>query len=248
MTTVDRSSDLERLARLQAMGLVLYSSRRDLPGAAPSRRVLSPAAFAAAPSPAVTPDAPGAPAGAVPGATPARAPSPADSPGVLARSLAAPTARPAPRAGASAPTAAAKTDALRFRLSAVLAGGALWLEELDDAPLAREQVALVHAMARACGWAVEAPRVREFAWPMHRNPQLDQGAAAAAVALQAFLARLAGEAGLDRILLLGAGARQRAGELALPVPAVPLPSTREMLAGAAAKREAWAVLRGLARR
>jgi hypothetical protein len=102
-------------------------------------------------------------------------------------------------------------------------------------------------MARACGWASDAPRVQEFAWPMHRNPQLDQGPGAAAVALQAFLSRLAGDAALSRILLLGSGARERVGELALPVPAATLPSTRAMLAGAAAKREAWAVLRAFAR-
>jgi hypothetical protein len=144
------------------------------------------------------------------------------------------------------PAAAVSADAVRFRLAAVVAGGALWLEELGDAPLAREQVALVHAMARACGWTVEAPRVQEFAWPMHRNPQLDQSATAAAAALQAFLARLVDEAGLGRILLLGSSARELAARLALPVPAALLPSTRSMLAGAAAKREAWLVLRELA--
>jgi hypothetical protein len=172
---------------------------------------------------------------------------PAGTAGSLARSLDAPKARPAPQGGAPAPAATAQTDTLRFRLAALLAGDALWLEELGDAPLAREQVALVHAMARACGWAREAPRVQEFAWPMHRNPQLDQGAGAAAVALQAFLARLAGEASLTRILLLGSGARERAAALTLPAPVAVLPSTRAMLAGAAAKREAWAVLREFAR-
>ncbi|KGE05261.1 hypothetical protein HRUBRA_00083 [Pseudohaliea rubra DSM 19751] len=139
---------------------------------------------------------------------------------------------------------APRGEALRFRLAAVLAGGALWLEDLGTAPLAREQVALVQAMIRACGWASEAPRVQEFAWPMHRNPQLDQGAAAAGVALEAFLARLANEAGLTRIFLLGTEARERAGALALP--AFALPSTRDMLVSAGAKRDAWAVLRDLA--
>ena len=128
----------------------------------------------------------------------------------------------------------------------MVAGGALWLEELGDAPLAREQVALVRAMVRACGWAAEAPRVQEFAWPLHQNPQLDRSATAAAAALQAFLARLVGEAGLGRILLLGSSARELGGQLALPVPVASLPSTRSMLAGGAAKREAWLVLRELA--
>jgi hypothetical protein len=243
MPAADRHSDLDRLACLEAMGLTLYSSRRDLPGAAPSRRVLSPAAVAAASPPAANRDA--VPR-AEPEASPGAVPSSAEMPGSLARSLDAPKARPQ-HVGAPAPAATAKSDTLRFRLAAVLAGGALWLEELGDAPLAREQVTLVQAMARACGWAGEAPRVQEFAWPMHRNPQLDQGPEAAAVALQAFLTRLTGEAGLTRILLLGSGARERATALALPVPAAALPSTRAMLAGAAAKRDAWAVLRELAR-
>ena len=55
MPAADRNTDLDRLACLQAMGLTLYSSRRDLPGAAPSRRVLTPAAFTAAPSSAAAP-------------------------------------------------------------------------------------------------------------------------------------------------------------------------------------------------
>jgi hypothetical protein len=235
MPAADRNTDLDRLACLQAMGLTLYSSRRDLPGAAPSRRVLMPAAFTAAPPPAAAPSA------ASPEARTARG----DTAGSLARSLDAPKSRPAPRPEAPAPAAVTGGDAVRFRLAAVVAGGALWLEELGDSPLAREQVALVHAMARACGWAVEAPRVQQFAWPLHRNPQLDQGAAAAAAALQAFLARLVGEAGLGRILLLGSSARELAAQLTLPVPAASLPSTRSMLAGAAAKREAWLVLREL---
>ena len=256
MPAADHSRDLARLACLDAMGLTLYSSKRDLPGAAPSRRVLTQALFAAASPPAAARDAvpgavPEAAAGAAPSPAsspaPSPAPSPADRPGSLARSLDAPKARPTPHGTAPAPAATPQSGTLRFRLAAVRAGGALWLEELGDAPLAREQVALVHAMVRACGWVGEAPRVQEFAWPMHRNPQLDQGAEAAAVALQAFLARLAGEAALTRILLLGSGARERAATLALPVPAVALPSTRAMLAGAAAKREAWAVLRELAR-
>ncbi len=239
MPAADRNTDLARLACLQAMGLTLYSSRRDLPGAAPSRRVLPPAASAAAPPPAA---APAAASGRTAEAPAARG----DSPGSLARSLDVPKTRPAPRAEAPAAAATAGAGAVRFRLAAMVAGGALWLEELGDAPLAREQVALVYAMARACGWAAEAPRVQEFAWPMHRNPQLDQGALAAATALRAFLARLVGEAGLTRILLLGSRARELAGQLALPVPAASLPSTRSMLAGAGAKREAWVVLRQLA--
>ncbi|MEQ8264086.1 hypothetical protein [Pseudohaliea sp.] len=239
MPAADRNNDLDRLACLQAMGLTLYSSRRDLPGAAPSRRVLTPAAFTAAPSPE---EAPATAPEAIRGTPTARD----YTPGTLARSLDAPKSRPTARTEAPAPAAMTGADAVRFRLAAVVAGGALWLEELGDAPLAREQVALVHAMARACGWAVEAPRVQEFAWPMHRNPQLDQGATAAAAALQAFLARLVGEAGLGRILLLGSSARELAGRLTLPVPAASLPPTRSMLAGAAAKREAWLVLRELA--
>ena len=71
---------------------------------------------------------------------------------------------------------------------------------------------MVRAMVRACGWAAEAPRVQEFAWPLHQNPQLDRSATAAAAALQAFLARLVGEAGLGRILLLGSSARELAGQ------------------------------------
>ena len=229
MPAVDR--DTQRLACLQAMGLTLYSSRRDLPGAAPSRRVLAAGVPAPEPPPAgLAPVAPGADTRARDAEPPTRC-----------------AARQPEAAGSEAAAVPRPPESsVRFRLAAVLAGGALWLEELGDAPLAREQVALVQAMARACGWATAAPRVQEFAWPMHRNPQLDCSAEAAGAALQAFLARLLSEAGLERVLLLGAGARERVAALTLPVPVLALPATREMLAGAAPKREAWAVLRGVA--
>ena len=118
MPAADRHSDLDRLACLEAMGLTLYSSRRDLPGAAPSRRVLSPTAVAAASLPAASRDAaPRAEPEASPGAVPSSAPSPGAMPGSLARLLDAPEARPAPRPDAPAPAAAAKADTLRFRLA-----------------------------------------------------------------------------------------------------------------------------------
>ena len=110
-----------------------------------------------------------------------------------------PRVRPAPPTGAPAPAAEAGGDTVRFRLAAVVAGGALWLEELGDAPLAREQVALVRAMVRACGWAA-APRFL---------PAAGGGGAAAAKVRRAQDAVIAGRPFAENLVQVLYGVNQR---------------------------------------
>jgi hypothetical protein len=232
MHATDR--DLRRLACLQAMGITVYCSRQALPGAAPSRRVtLSPGVAPAARSPLPAPSR-AAPAPAAPAPASARGGDPANAP--AARSAPTPASRPAAAADAGE----------RFTVAAIVAGNGLWLEELGGHPLAREQVALVRAMAQACRWPTTKPVVRQFAWPLHNNPQLDRGPGAAAAALEAFLRRLAQEGSCEHLLLLGTGAAERVGPGAAALPRLVLPSTRELLAEPARKRDAWETLRALA--
>jgi hypothetical protein len=210
--------DRRRAVILDAMGILLLSSRRDLPGAAPSRRVTlaprQPQAPAAEPEPAAI-----AAAGA---ATAAAAPAAVRSP-------------------------ASRTPVVEsLHLATLLIGDWLWIEDLGELPLAREQVALVRAMALACGLPAAAPAVRPFRWPAHDNPQLDRGPAAAASALRAFLRRVCEEEAVSRLCLLGTAAAERIAGLSLPLSAHMLPSTREMLAAPQRKRDAWATLRPLA--
>jgi hypothetical protein len=214
--------ELRRRACLEAMGIAVYVARRELPGALPSGPVALSAAVAV---PAADAEAAGA--------------------GVaLAAQLEAPPAPrpPAPRRPpADAPAAASAVEP--FNLAAVAVAGCLWLEELQGALLAREQVALIRAMAVARGWPVQATVVQQFAWPLHRNPQLDQGPEAARAALAAFLQRQLDANGCRALVLLGDAVHARVAALDLGLPCLCIRSTREMLAEPACKREVWRDLR-----
>jgi hypothetical protein len=127
-------------------------------------------------------------------------------------------------------------------------GDSLWLEDLQDGILGREQVRLMRAICAALGWSAQPVAVNQFAWPLHNNPQLDLGEEAASTALQAFVQRQVESAGCARLLLLGEAIRERLGDASLAVPALALPSTRDMLRDARCKRSAWQVLRHTVRR
>ena len=229
--------EIRRLRYLEALGVVPLVSRRPLPGAAATRKLrLRPGAAESA------------------GKTASRAGRPADhvdAAGTLRQQLTdAPGQRPVSSPGreAAAPELPAKAPAPpaeRFCLAVLHAGDQLWIEELVDAVLAREQVELVAAMARALAHPLvqdEKPGVAQFDWPLHGNTQLDLGPGEAASALAGFLNRQLGERAPARLVCLGAAAAQRVGRLELACPHIELPSTREMLDDPLLKRRAWQVL------
>ena len=242
-------NELTRMAYLDAMGIDSYISRAQLPGAAPSRRlVLVPreaqrettdndAAVEAMPAPALK-----------------KQRSTAHFPDIQAP-------RPRPIAGATpVETAApARNPAQpRFSVAAIVAGGWVWLEELRDMPLAREQVQLVQAMARAlqsvapgepesAGEAAEVPtQIAQFDWPMHSNQQLDQSAEAASAALASFVRRKAEQAQCRGVVLLGQACADGipGQELDCPWAAISY-GTADMLANSALKRQVWSELKEL---
>lgn len=220
---------------LAALGIAHYVSRVDLPGAAPSRRVpvpLSPPPRAPAPE-----QAPVAP-------TPA--PVPAESgqaPKVLNQPL-------TPRAAASSPRPAPvrQQPVEQFSLAAVRAGPFLWLEELPEAVISREQVTLIRAMTRALGLVDHQVQVAQFDWPMHNNRQLDLGEEAARVALGSFVARQVEQQGCEAVILLGEASGRRLGELPGELPVVATAGTGQMLSTPAIKRQVWQDLQPLRRR
>lgn len=227
------SSDyiMARRETLQAMGLILYVARYPLPGAA-----MSP--FSADPTDAGGP-LPAAPVGAAvpePGAPPAIEIPEAERP-----------ASPGPafsRPEASIAAAEAGSAALApFTLAAVALGGCLWLEELPDGVLGRDQVQLIRAICRALGWPVEPVSINQFAWPMHRNPQFDQGADAAFAALSAFVHRQLDTSQCERLIVLGQPAREKLRELPCGITALHTQSTRDMLRDPLLKRDTWHDLR-----
>jgi hypothetical protein len=136
-----------------------------------------------------------------------------------------------------------------FNLAAVFVGGVVWLESLDGRPLAREQVKLIHAMARAIKGEVTPPKIAQFDWPMHNSRQLDQGVVAARDALAAFLLRHVEEQQCDTVVALGeAGAGFVDGAKLGSITLATTRSTIEMLEDPSCKRQVWADLQSLASR
>ena len=148
---------------------------------------------------------------------------------------------PQPSRPAAAP-ASASTE--RFRLAVLVCAGRLWIEELGDGAIAREQVDLVSAIGRALMHPKEsaAARVGQFDWPMHQNGQLDLGADEAAASLQGYLGRQLDDHQCVAAFCLGQGAHARIKGLRLPCATVVLPSTRELLENPLRKRELWELL------
>ncbi len=232
---------MRRSVYLQAMGVDSYVSRRQLPGAAATRRLTI---LRAAPSPA----APTAAPPRVDAGSMGRPAAPVEIPhldgGKPAPAPAAAAARPAP--GEPAP---------RFSLAAISCGGWLWLEELD-CPLSPQQSQLVQAMAEALGTVfgndTSDPGGRgptraaasQFDWPMHSNRQLEQGEEAARAGLAAFIQRKLEDC--KGLVLLGRACEERVplGQLACSRVARTA-STADMLRNPLLKKQVWRDLRSL---
>lgn len=242
---------------LQAMGLTLYVARYPLPGAATSREFEESPAIVGAGAEPLQQGAGSAhdettrnesghgsldrfPEGQ---SAPQSAPASAAAQAALAAvSLEAapvrPTARPRQATAVDAPPAPAP-----FTLAAVALGGRLWLEELPDGVLGRDQVQLMRAICHALGWPLEPLTINQFTWPMHRNPQFDQSAEAATAALSAFVGRQMEAGQCSQLMLLGSAARDRLGDMAPGIPVLCTHSTRDMLGNPLLKRDAWRDLR-----
>lgn len=227
-------------ATLEAMGLTLYRARYPLPGAA-----ASPLWFTA--SDTVDEQPQQQPEQQRAARHPAQDPLPTRSAAWVAPLSPEPDAgvRPVPaRQRAAEPRTVPAASALApFTLAAVALGGCLWLEELPDGVLGRDQVQLMRAICRALGWPADPVGVNQFTWPMHRNPQFDQGAEAALAALSAFVQRQMNAGDCERLILLGQPARDRLGQLPPGTPVLATCATRDMLRDPLLKRDAWRDLR-----
>jgi hypothetical protein len=221
----------QRLSYLQAMGIDSYVSRAQLPGAAQTRRAAIVRELQVPPSigPSTSP------------------PMASQSPPLVPRIDSRVESKPMPSDAPASPRL--EGAVVRFNLAAVFVGGVVWLESLDGRPLAREQVKLIHAMARAIRGDVAAPSIAQFDWPMHTSRQLDQGADAAKDALAAFILRHAQEQQCEVVVALGETAAGfiDSAQLATVTLAVTR-STFEMLEDPACKRQVWSDLQSLTRR
>jgi hypothetical protein len=146
------------------------------------------------------------------------------------------------------PASSAATLAVpAFSLVAITAGGCLWVEELTNSGVSKNQVHLIRAIAKALALPDGEVDVSQFDWPIHNNSQLDLGAEAAGAALGGFVQRK-----LDRcrgLVFLGSASQQRLEvvqlELGLCVRTI---STLEMLQQPLLKKQAWQDLQPLAKR
>jgi len=230
-------NELRRMQYLEAIGVDCYMSRSQLPGAAPSKRLAL--VRRNTPSPAIPVSPVGQPTRQqkAPGmpkleASPPRGPAAVSSPGG--------TRDAASYSGAEA-------DAVQFSLAVMFAGGIAWIEELDDRPLARDQVQLVHGMARALQGQVDAPEVAQFDWPLHSNRQLGLGAEAALAGVSGFLQRQIELRQCRGMVLLGEAVCQRVPSDLVPAPAcVRTESTLAMLHSPGLKAQVWRDLQPLA--
>jgi hypothetical protein len=145
----------------------------------------------------------------------------------------------------------------RFSLATIVAGDWLWLEILEDLPLATEQVQLVLSMAKALRRAATGadqdsapahstkPDVAQFDWPLHTNRQLDLGEQAARASVAAFVNRRLEQHGCRGVILLGRPAVQRVPLEGLATRAIETASSMEILAHPARKAQVWLDLQPL---
>jgi len=225
-------NELRRMAYLDALGVDAYVSRRQLPGAAETRRLA-----VARPAPA------GAPR---PGSPPAQI---TPLPEVVTALDTRPTTREQTAQTPTTPESGAPVP--RFSLSAIVAGDWLWLEELGDMPLTMAQVQLVDAMARALHRArtgtapAGKPDTAQFDWPIHTNRQLALDEEAARAAVAGFVRRRLEQFRCTGLVLLGQTCRGRVPAAELDVPVVHTASSADILARPGLKPQVWCDLQPL---
>jgi hypothetical protein len=222
-------NELTRMVYLEALGVDGYVSRRQLPGAAVTRRLAI---------------------------VPVRPPSEPSQQYKLPEISGQPRTASLSQVFSVAPERSAE-PLPRFSLATIVAGDWLWLEILDDLPLATEQVQLVLSMAKALRRAATGtgqdsaparsakPDVAQFDWPLHTNRQLDLGEQAARASVAAFVNRRLEQHGCRGVILLGRPAAQRVPLEGLATRAIKTASSIEILAHPARKAQVWLDLQPL---
>ena len=134
------------------------------------------------------------------------------------------------------------SEAVAFQLLIVEAGAWLWLEQLDDNLIRREQLQLVEGMARAITQGTVNLRHHQFDWPLSNHAHLPRDAESAKQSVAGQLRRLARERQALGMILMGSSC-----EAWVSVPPaltrLNIPSTLSMLEKPTLKRAAWQVLK-----
>lgn len=220
--------EMTRRQALQAMGIEVYVSRFDLPGAAPAiRQRFTPVAT---PGPEPLANAASAP----------HASNPDQSSTAAGRASQNSEQTPSQTSAGVKPVTHA-SDGVEFSVLLASAGPFLWVEQLPDGLIRQDQLALINAMARAISSEVSI-RQQQFDWPMRSNTALGTDMESAKQALQGFIKRTAREVNAKRVVVMGhcPYLPDRIAQSAVIIPA-----TLAMLQNAALKREAWKALKPL---
>ncbi len=212
--------ELIRRTYLESMGIDSYISRGQLPGAAPTKRLVI-----------------------IPRTALPRVPE-------IAMTETSPKVAPAARASEPVPVAEpVRNQAQAFSVAIVAAGEWLWVEELSHGNLSRDQQQLIQAIVRALGLKGGNFNVSQFDWPIHTNKQLDLGEEAAQAGLGGFVQRKFDQLQCRGLILLGSASQQRLEKkLAGAEQCVSTVSTAQMLRDGQLKKQAWLDLLPIASR
>lgn len=217
--------EMARRQALSAMGISVYSSRFDFPGAAKAQRfavpvpeVNEPAVVSRSVEPRI--ETPSTPVPQMPQMT---------------------TSDPASRAPVSQ-SRASGSESVSFSMLLASAGPFLWLEELGDGLIRQDQLGLINAMARAISTPTTKLMQQQFDWPVAGNSALSGDAESAKQALHGLIQRMAREVDAKRVILMG-DCHYLPDRIVQS--GVRIPSTMAMLSEPALKRVAWEALKPL---
>ena len=219
------AAEMARRQALSAMGISVYSSRFDFPGAAKAQRfavpvpeVNEPAVVSRSVEPRI--ETPSTPVPQMPQMT---------------------TSDPASRVPVSQ-SRASGSESVSFSMLLASAGPFLWLEELGDGLIRQDQLGLINAMARAISTPTTKLMQQQFDWPVAGNSALSGDAESAKQALHGLIQRMAREVDAKRVILMG-DCHYLPDRIVQS--GVRIPSTLAMLSEPALKRVAWEALKPL---
>ena len=223
------AAEMARRQALSAMGITVYSSRFDLPGAAKAQRFAVPAPELNEPvvvSRSVEPriETHSTPVLQMPQAT---------SGGPAAD---------VPVSQSRAAESSSGSESVSFSMLLASAGPFLWLEELGDGLIRQDQLALINAMARAISMPTTTLMQQQFDWPVAGNSALSGDAESAKQALHGLIQRMAREVDAKRVILMG-DCHYLPDRIVQS--GVRIPSTLAMLSEPSLKRVAWEALKPL---
>ena len=223
------AAEMARRQALSAMGITVYSSRFDFPGAAKAQRFAVPAPELNEPvvvGRSVEPriETHSTPALQMPQAT---------SDG---------RAADVPVSQSRAAESSSGSESVSFSMLLASAGPFLWLEELGDGLIRQDQLALINAMARAISTPTTTLMQQQFDWPVAGNSALSGDAESAKQALHGLIQRMAREVDAKRVILMG-DCHYLPDRIVQS--GVRIPSTLAMLSQPSLKRVAWEALKPL---